>query len=106
MHARPTTPGPRPGTMPAGERRKNGRAGPRRELIGAVCLAAASGAALVTGTALMSGPAAAYTVPLAPASPKTIYLQVGVGSFTANYNAGGQPQNNASVNTVSTAVAA
>jgi len=92
--------------MPAGDRGKNGRVGLRRELIGAVCLAAASGAALVTGTALMSGPAAAYTVTLAPASPKTIYLQVGVGSFTGNYNAGGQPQNNATVNTVSTAVAA
>jgi hypothetical protein len=86
--------------MPAGERRKNGRAGLRRELIGAVFLAAAS------GTAAMSGPAAAYTLTLAPASPKTIYLQVGVGGFTANYNVGGRPQNNTTVNTVSTTVAA
>jgi hypothetical protein len=69
-------------------------------LIGAVCLAAALGAGA------LSGPAAAYTLTLAPASPKTIYLQVGVGSFTANYNAGGQPGNNATVNTVSTTVAA
>jgi hypothetical protein len=86
--------------MPAGDRRKYGRAGLRRELIGAVCLAAALGAAA------MSGPAASYTLTLAPASPKTIYLQVGVGSFTANYNAGGQPGNNTTVNTVSTTVAA
>jgi hypothetical protein len=86
--------------MPAGDRRKNGRVGLRRELIGAVCLAAALGAAA------MSGPAVGYTLTLAPASPKTIYLQVGVGSFTANYNAGGQPGNNTTVNTVSTTVAA
>jgi hypothetical protein len=86
--------------MPAGDRRKNGRAGLRRELIGAVCLAA------VLGVAAMSDPAAGYTLTLAPASPKTIYLQVGVGSFTANYNAGGQPGNNTTVNTVSTTVAA
>jgi hypothetical protein len=99
MHAMPTTPGPRSGTMPAGDRRKYGRAGLRRELIGAVCLAiAASGA--------MSGPASAYTLTLAPASPKTVYLQVGVGSFTGNYNAGGQPGNNTTVNNVSTTVAA
>jgi hypothetical protein len=91
--------------MPAGDRRKNGRAGLRRELIGAVCLAAAPCAALVSGIAV-TGPAAAYTLTLAPASPKTIYLQVGVGSFTANYNAGGQPGNNTTVNTVSTTVAA
>jgi hypothetical protein len=86
--------------MPAGDRRKNGRAGLRRELIGAVCLVAALGAAA------MAGPAAGYTLTLAPASPKTIYLQVGVGSFTANYNAGGQPGNNTTVNSVSTTVAA
>ena len=91
--------------MPAGDRRKNGRAGLRRELIGAVCLAAAPCAALVSGIAV-TGPAAAYTLTLAPASPKTIYLQVGVGSFTANYNAGGQPGNNTTVNSVSTTVAA
>src|SRR5258708_15823201 len=68
--------------------------------MGAVCLAGA------LGVAATSGPAPAYTLTLAPASPKTIYLQVGVGSFTANYNAGGQPGNNATVNTVSTTVAA
>lgn len=34
-----------------------------------------------------------------------MYLQVGVGSFTANYINGGQPGNNAIVNTVSTTVA-
>src|SRR5450631_3186465 len=100
MHAMPTTGGPRPGTIAAGDRGKNGRAGLRRELIGAVCLAAA------LGTESMSGPAAAYTLTLAPASPKTIYLQVGIGSFTANYNAGGQPGNNITVNKVSTTVAA
>ena len=86
--------------MPAGDRRKNERAGLRREWLGAVCFAAALGAGAP------SGRAAAYTLTLTPASPKTIYLQVGVGSFTADYNAGGQPGNNATVNTVSTTVAA
>jgi hypothetical protein len=86
--------------MPAGDRGKIGRAGLRRELIGAVRLVAALGAAA------LSGPAASYTLTLAPASPKTIYLQVGVGSFTANYNAGGQPGTNTIVNSVSTTVAA
>jgi len=28
-------------------------------------------------------------VTIAPAAPKTVYLQVGVGGFTGNYNAGG-----------------
>jgi len=89
MHAMPTTPGTRSGTMPAGDRWEYGRAGLRRELIGAVCLAA------VAASGAMPGPASAYTVTLAPASPKTIYLQVG-----------GQPGNNATVNTVSATVAA
>ncbi len=53
----------------------------------------------------MSGPAAAYTFTLAPASPKTIYLQVGVGTFTGgSYRSGGQPGNNTTVNSVSTTV--
>lgn len=91
--------------MPVGGRRKNGRAGLRRELIGAVWLAAGS------GIAAAPGPAAAYTFTLAPASPKTIYLQVGVGTFTGgNYTAGnqqnvGQPGNNTTVNKVSATVA-
>lgn len=90
--------------MPQGGRREESRAGLRRELIGAVCFAAAVGAAV------MSGPAAAYTFTLAPASPKTIYLQVGVGTFTGgNYTNGkqqnvGQPGNNTTVNKVSTTV--
>jgi hypothetical protein len=71
------------------------KTGRRRALIGATCLAAASGA---------SGAAGAYTLTLTPASPKTLYLQIGVGSFTGNYNAGGQPGNNTTVNSVSTTV--
>jgi hypothetical protein len=54
----------------------------------------------------MTGTASAYTATLTPVAPKTVYLQVGVGSFTGNYNSGGQPQNNATVNTVSATVAA
>jgi hypothetical protein len=79
----------------------------RRAFVGAVLLAA------------VSGVAAAYTVTLDPDAPTTIYLQVGFGSFTADYcggttyppphatpacgpgYGGGTPQNNATVNTVS-----
>jgi len=55
------------------------------------------------GTA--AGPAWAFTATLNPASPLTVYLQVGVGSFTNNYIQGGQPQNNSTVNTETVAVA-
>jgi hypothetical protein len=67
--------------------------GLRRALIGAVLFGAVSDAA------------SAYTATLTPASPLTVYLQVGVGSFTNNYNKGGQPANNTTVNTVSATVA-
>lgn len=56
------------------------------------------GAALATA---VSGAAAGYTVTLSPAAPLTVYLQVGVGSFTGDYIDGGQPQNNTTINTVS-----
>jgi hypothetical protein len=80
-------------------------------LCGAVLLAAAASTA------------SAYTVTLAPAAPLTVYLQIGVGSFTADYCGGtsfppphstpncgpsfggGTPQNNATINTVSATVA-
>jgi hypothetical protein len=66
----------------------------RRALIGAALLGA------------MSGTASAYTATLTPVAPKTVYLQVGVGSFTGDYINGGQPQNNTTINTVSATVAA
>jgi hypothetical protein len=74
--------------------------------------------------AALSGTASPYTVTLDPASPKAIYLQVGVGGFTANYcggttyppthatpncgpnYGGGTPENNPMINTVSGTVAA
>jgi hypothetical protein len=68
--------------------------GLRRALIGAVLFGAVSDAA------------SAYTATLTPASPQTVYLQVGVGSFTNNYINGGQPGNNATINTVSATLAA
>jgi hypothetical protein len=64
----------------------------RRLIVGAVLLAAA-------------GFAAAYTATLTPATPQEIYLQVGVGAFTKDYNAGGLPQINTTINTVSTTLA-
>jgi hypothetical protein len=51
-------------------------------------------------------PAAAYTVTINAASPKTVYLQVGVGTFNGIYDSGGTPANNATVNKVSVSVAA
>jgi hypothetical protein len=51
--------------------------------------------------------ARAFTVNIAAANPKAIYLQVGAGTFTGgNYNAGGTPGNNATINTVSVTVPA
>jgi hypothetical protein len=63
-------------------------------LAGAVLFAAASGSAW------------AYTVDLTPATPLTVYLQVGVGSFTNDYINGGQPGKNTTINTVSATVPA
>jgi hypothetical protein len=55
--------------------------------------------------ALAAAPAAAFTTNITAANPRTIYLQVGVGSFTGgNYNAGGTPQANPTVNLVSVTV--
>jgi hypothetical protein len=70
------------------------RDGVRRALIGAALFGSSSGLG------------SAYTATLTPASPLTVYLQVGVGSFTNNYLNGGQPGNNTTINTVSTTVAA
>ncbi len=49
----------------------------------------------------------AYTINLAARSPRTIYLQVGVGTFTGGtYNQGGSPAVNGTINVVSVAVPA
>ena len=48
----------------------------------------------------------AFTVPIASGTPKEIYLQVGVGTFTGHLNAGGTPGNNTTVNTASVSVPA
>jgi hypothetical protein len=56
--------------------------------------------------ALVSQTVCAFTVTIAPGAPKTVYLQVGVGGFTGNYNAGGTPGNNATVNKDSVTVPA
>src|SRR5262249_43069671 len=50
--------------------------------------------------------AQAFTVAISPAAPKTIFLQIGLGSFTGLYSTGGTPQNNATINKESVAVAA
>jgi hypothetical protein len=66
-------------------------------------------ARLILCAALLAGAAptvCAFTVSIAPAAPKTVYLQVGVGGFTGNYDAGGTPGNNTTVNKDSVSVAA
>jgi hypothetical protein len=97
--------------MTAGHPVRFSRGTLRRALAGAVLLAA-----------FFSGCASAFTVTLDADTPQTIYLQVGVGSFTADYcggttyppthqtpncgpaYGGGSPQNNATINTVSVTV--
>jgi hypothetical protein len=57
--------------------------------------------------ALVVGDAGAFTVNITARNPRTIYLQVGVGTFTGGaYNAGGSPANNPTVNVVSVNVPA
>jgi hypothetical protein len=90
----PSSLGKRPGMTQAGPRVRGSRGKLRRISTGAVLLVVHSGCAL------------AYTATLDPASPATLYLQVGVGSFTGDYINGGQPEKNATVNTVSASVAA
>jgi hypothetical protein len=70
------------------------RAGLRRALIGAALQVA------------VSQGAPGYTATLNAAAPLTVYLQVGVGSFTNDYIYGGQPGNNTTINTVSVTVPA
>jgi hypothetical protein len=68
---------------------------------------------------LIAGSAHAFTIGLAAAAPKTIYLQIGVGTFTGTYcgngcnytppivqSAGSAPGTNSTVNTVSVSVPA
>jgi hypothetical protein len=71
----------------------------RRVLIGAVLFGAFPFGA-------MPGTAWGYTATLSPVAPLTVYLQVGVGSFTGDYINGGQPQNNTTINTVSATIPA
>ena len=64
-------------------------------------------AVLVAAVATVAIPAAAFTVNITAANPRVIYLQIGVGSFTGgNYDSGGTPANNATVNVVSVTVPA
>ena len=57
--------------------------------------------------ALVAIDAGAFTVNIAARNPRTLYLQVGVGSFTGGtYTAGGSPANNPTVNVVSVSVPA
>ena len=62
--------------------------------------------AMACALVCVAQPAAAWILTVTP-GPKTIYLQVGTGSYTGgNYNVGGTPANNATINKVSVTVAA
>ena len=71
---------------------------------------ALTGAALV----MVSGTVCAFTATLTPVAPKTIYLQIGNGTFTGgnytptniNGSPGGSPGKNTTINTVSVSVPA
>ena len=65
----------------------------RQRMLGAACAA-------------VCGSAWGFTATLSPASPQTIYLQVGVGSATGDYINGGQMERNSMVNSVSVTVPA
>lgn len=75
---------------------------PKRRARRRAALAGALAAALV-GT-LAGNRATPFTATLNPAAPLTVYLQVGVGSFTNDYIYGGQPEKNTTINTVSVSV--
>jgi hypothetical protein len=59
-------------------------------------------AGVAVAFAAATSAAHAFTATLTAAAPKTIYLQIGAGTFTGgNFSAGGTGANNATVNTVS-----
>ena len=59
-----------------------------------------------TASLLLGASAQAFTVTISSGTPRAIYLQVGVGSFSGLYNSGGTPQANPTVNVVSATVPA
>ena len=56
--------------------------------------------------ASVSDTVCAFTITINNGPPRTVYLQVGVGGFIGQYNTGGTPGNNATVNQESVSVAA
>lgn len=64
-------------------------------------LNAASGAILLAVLSTYCAEVRAFTVSIAAANPRVVYLQVGVGSFNGIYTSGGTPASNGTVNVVS-----
>ena len=62
-------------------------------------------AAIACALSVCALPAIAFTVSI-PTGSRTLYLQVGVGSFTGTLQGGGNPGVNFTVNTVSVTVPA
>lgn len=70
-------------------------------------LIAAVSACSLSFAAVMPSPAHGFTVNIAAANPRSLYLQIGVGSFAGgNYTAGGNPGINRTINIVSVDVPA
>jgi hypothetical protein len=65
----------------------------------ATCARLRRGAAMLA-VVMAADPSGAWVLTVNP-GPKTIYLQVGNGSYSGYYNTGGTPLNNATVNVVS-----
>jgi hypothetical protein len=63
-------------------------------------------ALVIAGALVLCGTADAFTVSISAGSPRMIYLQVGVGSFTGFYNNNGTPGVNPTINVVSVNVPA
>jgi hypothetical protein len=62
--------------------------------------------AIAGASCFICAESAAFTVNISAGSPRIIYLQVGVGSFTGFYNSGGTPGSNPTINVVSVNVPA
>lgn len=60
---------------------------------------------ILAAAGLAAGSASAFVVSISPGT-HTVYLQVGVGSFTGNYSTGGTGANNTTINKVSVTVPA
>jgi hypothetical protein len=102
----PTRPGSRSHWQIYGSPVVQGERGPGKHGIATVRRALRFACTVLSAGILPGAPASAYMITIT-AGARSLYLQVGVGTYTGgNYSAGGQPANNATVNMVSVTVPA